>query len=92
MQHCREAYGVHTCDKRHPKTWIAEQFPLYTFQEGFTEQVIFLPIEGETTQVTSLQDELWTPDVHESDAHVDTRALSVLQDIWCRYPEDTCER
>ena len=40
----------------------------------------------------SLQDELWTADVRESDAHVAMRALSDLQDIWCRYPEDTCER
>jgi len=71
-ENCREVYGAHTCDKRHPKSWISEQYPLYTFNEGFTEQ-----------------DELWIPDYRESDAHVAARALSVLNDIWDRYPGDT---
>jgi len=38
VQNCREKYGVHTCDKRHPKSWIAENLPLYTFDEGLTEE------------------------------------------------------
>ena len=43
VQKCREFYGVDTCDKRHPKSWIAESFPLYAFEEGFTEEVGSLP-------------------------------------------------
>jgi len=72
VENCREVYGVHTCDKRHPKSWIAENFPLYTFNKGFTEE-----------------DELWNPDVRETDEHTNERALSVLQDIWDKYPVDT---
>jgi len=71
-ENCRETYGVHTCDKRHPKSWIAENFPLYTFNKGFTEE-----------------DELWTPDVRETDEHTSERALSILQHIWDRYPTET---
>jgi hypothetical protein len=90
VQNCREEYGVHTCDKRHPKSWIAENFPLYTFNKEFTEEVSSPPTGRESTQVTSLQDELWTPDARETDEHVNERALSVLQEIWEKYPVDTC--
>jgi len=69
---CREINGEHACNKRNPKSWIAENFPLYTFEKGFTEE-----------------DELWTPDDRETDERVDKRALSVLQDIWDKYPVDT---
>lgn len=62
------------------------RYILYTFNEGFTEQVGFLLIEGELTQVASRQDELWIPDVRKSDARVPARAVSVLNDIWDRYP------
>ena len=90
VQNCREVYGVHTCDKRHPKSWIAENFPLYTFEKGFTEEVSSLVAERESIQVSFLQDELWTSDVRETDEHVNARALSVLQDVWDKYPVDTC--
>jgi len=41
--------------------------------------------------VTPSQDELWTPDDQETDGHIRARALSVLQDIWHKYPADTCK-
>lgn len=34
----REALGVHTCDKRHPKAHIAKNFPHVTFEPGFSEE------------------------------------------------------
>lgn len=71
-ENCREVYGVHTCDKRHPKSWIAENFPSWTFNKGFTEE-----------------DELWTPDNRETDDHVNARALSILENIWAVYPDET---
>ena len=49
VQNCRETSGVHICDKRHPKSWIAENFPLYTFEEGFTEEAGFLLTVREIT-------------------------------------------
>jgi hypothetical protein len=91
VQNCREVYGVHTCDKRHPKSWIAENFPSYTFEKGFTEEVRSPFAPREPTQVTCSQDELWTPDDRETDAHVNERALFILRHIWDRYPADTCE-
>jgi hypothetical protein len=30
--------GVHTCDERHNRTWIATHNPSWTFEEGFAEQ------------------------------------------------------
>jgi broad specificity phosphatase PhoE len=71
-ENCREVYGVHTCDKRHPKSWIAERCPSFVFDEGFTEE-----------------DELWTPDNQESEEHVEKRVLSIFEDIWAGYPEES---
>jgi broad specificity phosphatase PhoE len=33
----RERLGVHTCDRRHPRAWIAENFQEFAFEEGFVE-------------------------------------------------------
>ena len=37
---------MHTCDKRHPKSWIANSFPSFTFDKGFTEEVSGLWLRG----------------------------------------------
>jgi hypothetical protein len=29
---------VHTCDRRHSKSWIAERYPGVVFEEGFGEE------------------------------------------------------
>ncbi|KAL2849245.1 histidine phosphatase superfamily [Aspergillus pseudoustus] len=34
----RETLGLHTCDARSPKSAIAKAYPLYTFEEGFSEE------------------------------------------------------
>ncbi|OJJ48743.1 hypothetical protein ASPZODRAFT_62658 [Penicilliopsis zonata CBS 506.65] len=36
-ENIRETIGLHTCDKRSTKAEIAAEYPLYTFEEGFTE-------------------------------------------------------
>ncbi|KAK0705939.1 histidine phosphatase superfamily [Lasiosphaeria miniovina] len=33
----RERLGVHTCDRRRSRTWIAENYPLFAFEDGFAE-------------------------------------------------------
>ena len=83
---------MHTCDKRHPKSWIAERCPSFAFDEGFTEEASFLFRDAESRQSTPFQDELWTPDNQESEEHVDTRVLSTFEHIWAIYPEDSCRR
>ena len=37
FQNCREENGVHTCDKRKTKTYIATSYPRFIFEDGFTE-------------------------------------------------------
>jgi broad specificity phosphatase PhoE len=34
----RERLGVHTCDQRSSKTWIASAYPVFEIEEGFMEQ------------------------------------------------------
>ncbi|CEL02939.1 hypothetical protein ASPCAL04101 [Aspergillus calidoustus] len=34
----RETLGLHTCDARSPKSAIAKAYPLYIFEEGFSEE------------------------------------------------------
>jgi broad specificity phosphatase PhoE len=33
----RERFGVHTCDQRSSRTWIATTFPNFQIEDGFTE-------------------------------------------------------
>jgi hypothetical protein len=41
--------------------------------------------------VISSQDELWTVGDRETIEHVEARVQSILDDIWYKYPVDTCE-
>lgn len=34
----REHFTMHTCDMRRPRSWIAENWPEYAIEEGFTEE------------------------------------------------------
>lgn len=34
----RERLGVHTCDQRSSKTWIANAFPEFQIEDGFAEK------------------------------------------------------
>jgi broad specificity phosphatase PhoE len=38
LEGLRETIGVHTCDKRHSKTWIAQREPKWVFEKRFTEE------------------------------------------------------
>ncbi|KAF9779230.1 phosphoglycerate mutase [Thelephora terrestris] len=64
-ENCREVYGVHTCDKRHPKSWIAQSFPSFTFERGFTEEdELWTPDNRETDEhvdarALSILDHIW---------------------------------
>lgn len=79
-ENCREVYGVHTCDKRHPKSWIAENFPLFTFDRGFTEEdELWTPDDRETDEhvnmrALSILDHIWHR--HPADTYVSITAHS----------------
>jgi broad specificity phosphatase PhoE len=38
VERFRETLGVHTCDRRHPKSWIAAHAPSFAIENGFTEE------------------------------------------------------
>ncbi|TFK38871.1 phosphoglycerate mutase-like protein [Crucibulum laeve] len=38
VENCREENGVHTCDKRKSRTYIASAFPTFRIEDGFTEE------------------------------------------------------
>ncbi|KAL1690912.1 histidine phosphatase superfamily [Schizophyllum commune] len=38
LENCREVSGVHTCDKRRTRSYIASAFPEVDIEEGFTEE------------------------------------------------------
>ncbi|CAM1510372.1 Fc.00g007070.m01.CDS01 [Cosmosporella sp. VM-42] len=40
-ENLRERITLHRCDFRRPKSWIAANYPDYTFEEGFAEEDIF---------------------------------------------------
>ncbi|KAK0477032.1 histidine phosphatase superfamily [Armillaria novae-zelandiae] len=49
LENCREEYGVHTCDKRHPLSWIQFNYPQLLVEDGFSEQdVLWKPDTRET--------------------------------------------
>lgn len=37
-KNCREQYGIHTCDKRRPLSYLRNAFPNFDIEEGFTEE------------------------------------------------------
>ncbi|KWU45332.1 phosphoglycerate mutase-like protein [Rhodotorula sp. JG-1b] len=49
MEELRETIGVHTCDKRHSKTWMSAHYPRFVFAEPFEEKdVLWSADERET--------------------------------------------
>jgi hypothetical protein len=64
----REAIGVHTCDRRSSKTYIHENYPTYTFEEGFAEEdPLWDPItretdSGEDKRLKTVLDDVFTYD------------------------------
>lgn len=63
----RETNGIHTCDKRSPRSAISSRWkdPPYRIEEGFPEK-----------------DELWLPDLREPDSAHTQRMLGALDDIF----------
>jgi hypothetical protein len=50
LEGLRETIGVHTCDERHSKSWIAAREPRWAFEKGFTEKdELWLPDVRETS-------------------------------------------
>ncbi len=68
QQNCREEYGIHTCDKRHPLSWIQLNYPQFLVEEGFSEQdVLWKPDARETkaevkTRAKQVLDRIFTLD------------------------------
>ncbi|KAF8244468.1 phosphoglycerate mutase-like protein [Wilcoxina mikolae CBS 423.85] len=61
----RETLGVHTCDRRSSRSHIAETYPNFSIEDGFTEE-----------------DELWVPDIRESNEDRYIRLIESLHEIF----------
>ncbi|KAI0357434.1 phosphoglycerate mutase-like protein [Trametes cingulata] len=72
LENLREEYGEHTCDRRFPRSVIAQNFPppTYEIEDGFSEE-----------------DVLWKADERETKEHVKERAHAVLDHIFSRIQE-----
>ena len=61
----RERLGVHTCDQRSTRSWIAEHYSLFDIEPGFAEEdVLWSPgrretIEEHTARSTELLDDIF---------------------------------
>lgn len=66
----REAIGVHTCDRRSNKTWIAENYPTYRFEEDFVEDdPLWDAITRETNSAQDVRSRTVLDDVFSQDAN-----------------------
>ena len=67
----RERLGVHTCDRRSSKSWIATAYPGFKLEDDFTEtDELWQPdrretIEEHVARSTQLLDDIWTNDKNE---------------------------
>ncbi|KAK1760080.1 histidine phosphatase superfamily [Echria macrotheca] len=62
----RERLGVHTCDRRHPRSWIERNYgEVFSLEDGFAEE-----------------DELWRPDVRETLGEHAGRIARLLDGLW----------
>ncbi|KAF1945325.1 phosphoglycerate mutase-like protein [Clathrospora elynae] len=67
----RERLGVHTCDQRSSKTWIANTYPNFEIEDGFTEEdELWQPNRRETFEEhvlrkTELLDDVFANDDNE---------------------------
>ncbi|KAI0088466.1 histidine phosphatase superfamily [Irpex rosettiformis] len=77
LEHCREEYGEHTCDKRSTLSHLRDIYPgpTYAFESGFEEE-----------------DPHWSPHERESKLHIASRALNVLDLCFSEDVRDTCEQ
>ncbi|GAA5953458.1 hypothetical protein JCM8115_000531 [Rhodotorula mucilaginosa] len=49
MEELRETIGVHTCDKRHSKTWMSAHYPRFMFAEPFEEKDVLWSVNERET-------------------------------------------
>jgi len=64
----REAIGVHTCDRRSSKTYIHENYPSYTFEDGFAEEdPLWDPLKRETDSAQDARSKTVLDDVFSND-------------------------
>lgn len=75
VQDCREENGVHTCDKRNSRSYIASYKPHFLIEEGFTElDELWDPNLRETKEEVSLRARTIIDRVFENDT-----------DSYCQY-------
>lgn len=64
----RERLTNHTCDRRHPRSWIKDKYPDYVIDEGFEEfdtlwnKDVFETSEQHTTRAQRLLEDIFTND------------------------------
>lgn len=64
----RERLGVHTCDQRSTRSWIAENYPSFDIETGFSEEdILWSPDRRETLEEhmarsTELLDDIFASD------------------------------
>ena len=64
----REVIGIHTCDRRSSKSYIAEKYPTFTFEEGFAEEdPLWSATERETDSTMDARSKVVLDDVFKSD-------------------------
>lgn len=64
----RERLGVHTCDQRSDKTWIARAYPGFEIEEGFVEKdELWQPERRETIEEHTVRSKELLQDIFKHD-------------------------
>jgi len=64
----REVIGVHTCDRRSSKTYIHENYPTFTFEDGFPEDdPLWDPVVRESDEAQDKRSKEVLDDVFRND-------------------------
>ncbi|KAH6633262.1 histidine phosphatase superfamily [Boeremia exigua] len=63
----REQLGVHTCDRRSSRSWIAEHYPSFDIEDGFDEEdTLWTPSRRETLKEHAIRSIELLDDIFES--------------------------
>ena len=74
----RERLGIHTCDRRHPKSWIQENFPTFHIEEGFLDQdILWNPDVRETLREHAMRVERFLEGLFTEEEKEDVVSLTV---------------
>ncbi|KAK5070575.1 putative phosphoglycerate mutase pmu1 [Lithohypha guttulata] len=77
-EYLRETNGIHTCDRRSPRSVIADTFPQYTIESNFTEQdELWDPIYRETDTAHTHRAALVLDDILSSIPPEETDYISI---------------